>query len=217
MPQSPHPKGGRGADTVCLLTRQTRGCNTSCRARCSQGSHRPWPPALWSGARSSEQALGTLRSSPGTHQSLPHCCRSVRMKPGLSLRAARRCRQESHSTCLHGEGSLGQGEPPNRPSAWEGGGCQATGAPDAFQELQQQLPAPPTDSDTGSARAELGHVTHSTTAQHLQGITSPRRGFHAGGSLREQPCTEVVGELEMAGDGVGVVLSACPSLLERWE
>lgn len=40
-------------------------------------------------------------SSPGTHQSLPRCCRSVKVKPGLLLRAARRCRQESHSTCLH--------------------------------------------------------------------------------------------------------------------
>ena len=49
----------------------------------------------------------------------------------------------------------GQREPPNYSSACEEGGCQATRAPDAFQELQYQLPTPPAGRDTGFAGAEL--------------------------------------------------------------
>jgi len=129
---------------VCLLTMQTCSCNTSCKTSYSAATQAvhiteerqilstgPW------------HCLELVSSSPGTHQSLPHSChcRSMKIKPGLSLRAARRCRQESHmddstehaSACT-AEGSHllqrwweaewdgqehGQREPPNHPSACE--------------------------------------------------------------------------------------------------
>lgn len=167
---------------ISLLTMQTCSCNTSCKTCRFSGSYSASTLAACIVEQS--QVLNTgpwhrlelVLSSPGTHQNLPRS--SVeKIKLGLLLRAARSCRQESHvddsteqaSACTAGALHLlwrqweaeqdgqehRQREPLNNPSACEEGGSQATSAPDAFWELQYQLPAPLTGRDTGFAGAKL--------------------------------------------------------------